>query len=92
MLCYVKLGPTHRPTGATRHYCGNVELPPPVELRVVQYPGQDEGFFLLYCDDTGGEQADTYHQSLNAAMRQAAFEFGIKPDEWEVVNLAPSPN
>jgi hypothetical protein len=85
VLRRVKLGLGHRPTGATRHYFGNVELPPPVELRIAQYVGEDDGFYLFYCDETGREQADTYHHSLDAAMQQAQFEFGVKQDEWELV-------
>jgi hypothetical protein len=69
-----------------------VELPAPVELRIVQYAGKDEGLYLLYCDETGHEQADTYHKSLDAAMQQAEFEFGVKPGEWEVVNPTPPAN
>ena len=91
VLRRMKLGPAHPPTGETRHYYGTVELPPPVELRIAQHVG-DDGFYLFYCDETGREQADTYHNSLEAAMQQAEFEFGVKPDEWEVVDPTPPPN
>jgi hypothetical protein len=39
VLRRMMLGPAHHATGATRHYCGNVELPPPVELRIARYGG-----------------------------------------------------
>lgn len=86
----VKLGPAHRPTGATRHYRDGAELAPPTELQITQYLGEHEGFYLFYCDETGEEQTDTYHDSIDAAMRQAEREFGVTPEEWEVlVNPRP---
>jgi hypothetical protein len=57
------------------------ELPPPSELRIVKYDG-DSGFYLFYCDDSGKEFTDTYHDSLEEALAQAEWEFGVKPHEW----------
>ncbi len=31
------------------------------------------------------EQSDTWHETLEDAMDQADFEFGVKPEEWDVV-------
>jgi len=83
LLRRIVLGPQHRPTGRTRHFYGRVELPLPSELRIVQYSG-DPGFYLLYCDELGNELTDTYHDTLEEAMAQADWEFGVKPDEWQV--------
>ncbi len=80
-LRYVRLGPQHRPTGKTRHYLGTCELPPPSELRIVQYT-EDPGYYLLYFDEEGEELTDTYHDTLSQAMEQAEWEFGVRPDEW----------
>ncbi len=77
----VKLGPSHLPTGKTHHYHGTQQLPPPSELRIVQY-ADDPGFYLFYCDDTGKEFTDTYHETLEEALSQAAWEFTVRPDEW----------
>lgn len=85
-LRHVRLGPQHRPTGKTRHYLGTSELPPPAELRIVQYT-EDPGYYLLYFDNQGAELTDTYHDSLAEAMQQAEWEFGVRPEEWRMSDL-----
>jgi hypothetical protein len=77
----VRLGPTHRPTGKTRHLVGGQEMAVPSELRIVQYSG-DRGYYLLYLDANGCEQTDTYHDSIDDAMAQAEWEFTVSPGEW----------
>jgi hypothetical protein len=62
-------------------------LPPPAELRIVQYPN-DPGFYLLYYDRDGQEMTDTYHDSLEEAMAQAEWEFEARKGEWEVTPSA----
>ena len=86
LLKHVRLGPQHCPTGKTRHYLGKSELPPPTELRIVQF-AQDPGYYLLYFDDLGEELTDTYHDTLNEAMEQAEWEFGVRPEEWRTSDL-----
>jgi len=39
----------------------------------------------LYLDAEGNELTDTFHDTLDGALAQAEFEFGAKPNEWEVV-------
>ena len=85
VLQRIRLGAAHVPTGKTRHYHGDTLLPPPVELQIVQYPG-DLGYYLFYMDDSGEEQTDTWHETPEGAMNQADFEFGVKPEEWVVVS------
>jgi hypothetical protein len=80
--CRMKLGDGHKPTGRTQHYRAGAECPPPAELRIVQF-ADDPGFYLLYCDATGAEITDTYHESIDEAKAQAEFEFNVKPQEWE---------
>jgi hypothetical protein len=83
----VRLGPHHRATGVTRHYFGyadgvRVEVPPPVSLRIVRYPGDGARAYLLYCDDSGEDLTDTLHDSVEEALAQARAEFGVQPHEW----------
>ncbi len=87
ILRRIRLGPAHQPTGATRHYWGNIELPPPHELQIVRYPG-DKGFYLLHLDENGEWQSDTYHDTLEDALEQAWREFRVRPEEWEIVGEA----
>jgi hypothetical protein len=71
-----------RITGNTRHYRGNL-LPPPYSLKIVQLSEDlDAGYYLLYLDAAGAEMTDTWHDSVEAAMAQAEFEFGLMPSEW----------
>ena len=81
----IRLGQKHQQTGRTRHLHGTQELPPPAFLQVVQY-SEDPGFYLLYFDSTGHELTDTYHETLEGALEQALWEFGVEPTEWEAVN------
>ena len=84
ILRRVRLGPAPQPTGATRHYMGGVELPPPHKLEIAQYPG-DAGYYLFYLDEWGECQTDTYHDTLEDALQQAWREFRVRPDEWESI-------
>lgn len=76
------------PTGFTIHRRGGTVLDPPASLAIVQYPG-DPGYYLLYLDHNGSEQADTYHESLERAFGQAEAEFGVVRADW--LPVAPPP-
>src|SRR5688572_24988312 len=67
VLMYVRLSTRHEPTGATPHYRGGYELPPPEELRIVRYE-TDSGVYLFYLDETGQELTDAYHESMTDAF------------------------
>jgi hypothetical protein len=61
-------------TGNTRHVVEGAEVEDFAALAIVQYDG-DEGVYLLYCDGGWGAVTDTYHDSVEAAVAQAEFEF-----------------
>ena len=82
ILARMRLQDRHRPTGKTRHYSIEGPLPPPAALKIVQY-GDESGFYLLYLDESGREMTDTWHESLENAKRQAAFEFNVDDADWE---------
>lgn len=82
LLHRVVLSERHQPTGFTRHTRNGLSLQSPTELRIVQYPG-DPGYYLFYCDATGKELTDTYHDTVDSAFEQARAEFGVGPDEWQ---------
>ncbi len=71
----------HIPTGRTVHRIGGNVVPPPAALQIARYEG-DPGFYLFYCSATGEVVTDTYHETLDAALDQAEFEFGIRRSEW----------
>jgi len=92
LCCWVRLGECHRSTGKTRHYRRGEECLAPTELRITQF-SDDPGFYLFHYDATGAELADTYHESIEDAKTQAAFEFDVKPDEWQTGSrLEPEQN
>jgi hypothetical protein len=67
--------------GTTRHYRHpDGLLPPPawVELQ----PDAGGACFLFYCNADGDVQADTWHESIEDAKGQAAFEFDIGDADW----------
>ena len=82
----IDLGQKHKPTGKTKHYRGAGELPKPAHLKIVRYSG-DPGYLLLYLDKDGNEMTDTYHETLEDALEQANWEFGIEAEEWKIINL-----
>jgi hypothetical protein len=80
----VKLGPHHHRPGKTKHQFlgpnGTQDFPPFVALTIAQYVG-DSGFYLLY-EPESGMGTDTWHESLENALHQAEYEFGVERDEW----------
>lgn len=81
VLYRVALTAAHRATGRALHVVGGEPMPRPAELRIVRYDAADE-VYLFYCDASGHELTDTLHDSVERAMSQAAFEFGIRREEW----------
>ena len=73
----------HEPTGRTRHTFGGVNVGRASSLRIIQYD-DDPGFYLIHVDASGQEIADTYHETIEEAMTQAEWEYGVKPEEWQV--------
>jgi hypothetical protein len=78
-------------TGKTRHSVGTLVngTPTPVEnLRKtewVEISEEDGAYYLFHLDAEGVCFADTWHQTLDEAKQQAAFEFGIEAKEWSNV-------
>jgi hypothetical protein len=82
----INLQPHHQPTGNTKHYLGSPEgvrqeFPRFVSLSIAQFEG-DAGYYLLYHPEQGSG-TDTWHLSLDDAMHQAEFEFGVRREEWQ---------
>ena len=86
-MASVSLGPSHQPTGRTKHQYGlpadynPVDVPTPRSLRIVRLESE-EGYYLLYCDAQGVDLTDTFHESVEDAMAQAELEFTVRPEDW----------
>lgn len=74
VLSYAAVAGDVRPTSRTRHVARGVELGPASALAIARYPN-DQGFYLFYLDETGTVVTDTYHDSVEQARAQAAFEY-----------------
>lgn len=57
-------------------------IPPPVWVEI---ESAEEGFFLLRFNSRGECIADTWHESLEAAKKQAQVEFCIVGNDWKEV-------
>jgi len=48
--------------------------------------GGHHGFFLFHCDDEGNVLVDDYLFTLKNAFYNAYLQYGIKPEDWRVVD------
>lgn len=78
-LMEVVLSKTHRDGSRTRHQSGASPVPRPAKLQIVRF---DCEVYLLHLDAEGNELTDTCHDSIEAAVRQADFEFDVRADDW----------
>ena len=75
-------------TGKTRHFIGDLVDGTPMSVENVRTPEWveisevDGAYYLFHLDAEGVCFADTWHQTLEEAKQQAAFEFGIEAKEW----------
>jgi hypothetical protein len=44
-----------------------------------------DGYFLVSTPEAGGASADTWHRSLEEAMSQAEYQFGVPASAWQEV-------
>lgn len=84
ILQEIVLSAQNQPTGNTKHFKGQEELPTPHSLKIVRYP-DDLGYYLLYFDEQGNELTDTYHEQLEDAVSQAEWEFSVSAEQWTMV-------
>ncbi|WP_299698506.1 hypothetical protein [Hydrocarboniphaga sp.] len=80
VLKQVTLTPAHVATGKTRHVKGGEVLPPAHSLQLVKF--DEDGFYLLHFDADRGEVTDTFHATVDDALNQANWEFGIQTADW----------
>jgi hypothetical protein len=75
-------------TGKTVHGLGTIADGKPEVTNVLPAPDwvgiarEKDGYFLLHFNSESECVADTWHESLEAAKRQAEFEFNISDSDW----------
>jgi hypothetical protein len=78
-------------SGESTNYVASIEDEKPVPVEHLPNPtwleiSEDGGaFFLLYINEDGECFADTWHQTLESAQREAMLGFGITSEEWTKV-------
>lgn len=87
IIMKVDLGANHLRPGRTRHTITDVEgkreFPPFIRLELAQFTG-DQGYYLLHISEDHSI-ADTWHSTLEEAIHQAEWEFGVQQSEWHAV-------
>lgn len=53
-------------------------------LEVIR-PTTGDACHIIYIDSAQYEVAESWHPTLDAALLHAKWEFGVEPDEWEVL-------
>ncbi len=69
------------PTGKTRHTVDGVPVTDEVKLRMVRLAG-DTSIYLIHYGADGAELTDTCHGTIEEAVDQANFEYGIGKCDW----------
>jgi hypothetical protein len=84
LLRWSAIDDRHRPTGGCRQIVADEVQGPAAGLAVF---GDDEtgGFFLVGCDRQWNTVTDTWHRTLDEALRQAEFEYEGVSATWTAV-------
>lgn len=69
------------PTGKTKHYDVDGLITAITKLQVVQY-AEDPGYYLFYLGVDDVVLTDTYHDTVDKAAHQAAWEYELLDSDW----------
>jgi hypothetical protein len=85
VIAFTSIDHRHRPTGACRHLVAGSVAGPAAGLVICRYEA-GPGFHLLCCDQDWNPITDTCHDTLEAAMHQAEFEYEGTAGTWRQVD------
>jgi hypothetical protein len=68
-------------TGNTRHTINGVPVTNESKLRLVRLAG-DTSIYLIHYGLDQTELTDTCHDSIEEALEQAKFEYGLEKSDW----------
>jgi len=80
----VRLGPNHQPRGRVHYFVGGLPISRPALLEIVK-PTLGDACHMIYVDSNDYEVAESWHPTVGAAVLHAKWEFGLEPEEWEVL-------
>lgn len=82
MLFYTTIDARHIQTGKTTHIVDGMIFDNPAGLEICQYDG-DSAYYLFYCDENWNVITDTWHQTIDDAIKQAEFEYQHSAQTWQ---------
>ena len=82
VVCFARLNDV-RPTGNTAHVVAGEVSPRFHGLAIIEYEPRGP-YYLLYCDQDWYSLTDTWHETLEEAKAQAAFEFKGVDQAWRI--------
>lgn len=74
----------HRPTGNCRQIVAGILQGSAAGLAICQYEGET-AYYLFGCDSEWNPVNDTWHETLEGALKQAEFEYEGVSTTWHVV-------
>jgi hypothetical protein len=74
----------HRPTGSSRQIVAGIVQGAAAGLAICQYEGET-AYYLFGCDSEWNPVTDTWHETLDDALKQAEFEYEGVSSTWRVV-------
>lgn len=74
----------HRPTGNCRQIVAGALQGAAAGLAICQYEGES-AYYLFGCDAEWNMVTDTWHETLEGALKQAEFEYEGVSETWNVV-------
>jgi len=82
VILFTPIDQRHRHTGNCRQVAAGVLQGPASGLAICKYESE-EGYYLFGCDATWSSVTDTWHQTVEEAMRQAEFEYEGVTGSWQ---------
>ena len=81
----VSLRGHHRSHGRVHMFVEGEEIKTPAMLEIVK-PAPGDACHIVYIDSAHLDLTETWHPTVEAALYHAKWEFGIKPEEWEILS------
>jgi hypothetical protein len=82
VICSTPLDERHRPTGRTRQVIDGAQAKGVSALAICEAGDQAQACYLFGCDADWHTLTDTWHESVEFAMRQAEFEYSGTSSTW----------
>jgi len=81
VLYYIKIEGHYQSTGNTKQIVNGVLMGPAYGLAICKYE-DDDAYYLFGCDKSWQSVTDTWHESIEDAMKQGKFEYDVTKNNW----------